>query len=70
MESIFDHNITTEEFAVLFSSYKNKEDYLLYTNMFTRMMDIYSLYKYRGENQKAQRYLKKTREHLQNNYSI
>lgn len=70
MESIFEHNVSNEEFAVLFSSYKNKEDYLLYTNKFTRMMDIYSLYKYRGEQQRAQSYLKKTREHLQDNFTL
>jgi len=70
MESIFDHNISNEEFAVLFSSYKNKEDYLLYTNLFTRMIDIFCLYKYRGEYSKAQTYLKKTRQHLQDSYSL
>lgn len=70
MESIFEHNITEKEFKDLFPSYKTKEDYIFYTNSFTRTLDIYRLYKNRGDDCNAQLYLNKTRETLHSNYTF
>ena len=64
METIFDHSVTNDEFRNLFPGYKTKVDYLLYTSDFTRFMDIYKLYEFRGENDKARSYLQKTRDLL------
>jgi hypothetical protein len=64
METIFDHSVTDDEFRNLFSNYKTKADYLLYTNTFICYIDIYMLYEFRGENDKARSYLQKTRDLL------
>jgi hypothetical protein len=64
METIFDHSVTDDEFKNLFPSYKTKADYLLFTNTFIRYIDIYKLYEFRGEDEKARSYLQKTRDSL------
>lgn len=64
METIFDHSVTDDEFRNLFPSYKSKSDYLLFTSTFIRYIDIYMLYEFRGEEEKARSYLQKTRDSI------
>ena len=64
METIFDHSVTDDEFRNLFPNYKTKVDYLLFTNTFICYIDIYKLYEFRSEDEKARSYLQKTRDSL------
>ena len=49
MDTIFDHGITKTEFRKLFFYYLDKNDYLRYLDELNRLLDLYRLYRDRGD---------------------
>ncbi len=59
METVFDHNITEEEFKELFGQFfKDKDDYLKNMTIESHAyFNIYELYTLRNDSEKAEKYL-------------
>jgi hypothetical protein len=62
METVFDHEPTTEELKYLFLSGRSKEEYLAsHVDQETEFGNIYALYMIRGNREKALEYLNRIR---------